>query len=38
MEETLGDAGLVYFGCFGFIICVGVQGLVGDNVIFQKRL
>ena len=38
VEETLRDAGLVYFGCFGFIICVGIQGLVGDNVVCQKRL
>ena len=24
MKETLGDVGFVYFGCFGFIICVGI--------------
>lgn len=38
MKETLGDVGLIYFAFFGFIIRVGVQGLVGDNMVCQKSL
>ena len=38
VKEALGDVSLIYFGCFGFIICVGIQSLVGDDVVFQKCL